>query len=161
MTDTLRQIALVCFIVSLPLVPALADTSVALIKDIQPGPGSSSPNDVVDVDGILFFTADDGVTGEELWKSDGTPDGTVLVKDIIPGIEGSSPGRLTSAAGTLFFTVDDDVRGSELWKSDGTDAGTVIVRDIIPGWISSTPSDLIEFQGMLFFQLECIPEIGS
>ena len=35
--------------------------------------------------GTLFFTANDGIHGLELWKSDGTAAGTVLVKDIRPG----------------------------------------------------------------------------
>ena len=37
------------------------------------------------MNGTLFFTADDGVNGQELWKSDGTAAGTTLVKDIYPG----------------------------------------------------------------------------
>jgi len=34
------------------------------------------------IGGKLFFYADDGVHGEELWVSDGTEEGTTLVKDI-------------------------------------------------------------------------------
>ena len=40
---------------------------------------------LVNVNGSLFFGADDGATGYELWKSDGTSAGTVRVKDIRGG----------------------------------------------------------------------------
>jgi ELWxxDGT repeat protein len=33
---------------------------------------------------IKLLAVDDGVTGNELWKTDGTADGTVMVKDINP-----------------------------------------------------------------------------
>ena len=59
------------------------------------------------MNGTLFFAADDGSNGIELWKSDGTPAGTVLVKDINPGAAGSYPEHLTNVNGTLFFTADD------------------------------------------------------
>jgi ELWxxDGT repeat protein len=45
---------------------------------------SSSPANLVVSNGQLFFTADDGVNGIALWKTDGTEDGTELVKDIDP-----------------------------------------------------------------------------
>ena len=32
----------------------------------------------------VFFDAEDNEHGEELWKTDGSTDGTVLVKDINP-----------------------------------------------------------------------------
>lgn len=34
----------------------------------------------------VYFVANDSLHGYELWKSDGTPDGTTIVKDINPGI---------------------------------------------------------------------------
>ena len=45
---------------------------------------SSSPNNLTNIDGTLYFRADDGNGKTELWKSDGTAEGTVLVKDINP-----------------------------------------------------------------------------
>ena len=46
------------------------------------------PSSLTGVGGTLFFTADDGIHGRELWKSDGTKAGTVLVKDIDPDDDG-------------------------------------------------------------------------
>src|SRR5262245_14321839 len=75
--------------------PAHAQAPVFLVRDIHPGPGGSFPGSVntrfgaarflVDLNGTLLFRADDGVTGTELWRTDGTEAGTVLVKDIVPG----------------------------------------------------------------------------
>src|SRR5688572_28595111 len=38
-----------------------------------------------EVAGVLYFGAEDGIHGQELWRSDGTPAGTRMVKDICPG----------------------------------------------------------------------------
>jgi ELWxxDGT repeat protein len=67
------------------------------------------------VKGTLFFAANDGNHGMELWKSDGSAAGTVLVKDVNPGSLDSDPGSLTVAGGHLFFPADDGVHGFELW----------------------------------------------
>ena len=69
------------------------------------------------MNGTLFFSANDGVNGQELWKSDGTAAGTVRVKDIRAGSAGSIPSGLTNINGTLFFSANDGVNGQELWAS--------------------------------------------
>lgn len=104
----------------------------SLIKDINPGLGSSTPQNLYRVGNTVFFTADDGTTGRELWKTDGTTAGTVMIKDINPGGP-SNPEAFTKVGSNLLFFADDGVNGDELWKTDGTTAGTMMVKDINPG----------------------------
>ncbi|HEX3129463.1 MAG TPA: ELWxxDGT repeat protein, partial [Thermoanaerobaculia bacterium] len=87
----------------------------ALVRDLMPGPISSSPSWLTVADGRLFFTAGDDLHGIELWQSDGTAAGTRLVQDIAPQAESSSPEQLTPVGDKLFFTADDGVTGREVW----------------------------------------------
>ena len=121
------------------------------VDDIHPGSLPSDPQDLTDVNGTLFFTADDGVHGRELWKSDGTLAGTVLVKDIADGDDGSAPDGLVNVNGLLFFVADDGVHGSELWASDGTEGGTLLVKDIVSGSGGSSLASLTNVSGTVFF----------
>ena len=120
------------------------------VKVIHPL-GNSQPQNLTDVHGTLFFSADDGTHGTELWKSDGTDAGTVLVKDINPGSGGSNSTNLTAVGNTLFFTANDGTDGVELWKSDGTEAGTVLVKKFNPGPNGSNPTGLTAVGNALFF----------
>jgi ELWxxDGT repeat protein len=130
--------------------------SAALVADILPGSAGSNPANYVVLNNTLYFTANDGVHGTELYKSDGTAAGSVLVKDINSGTGDSNPFDLTAVGTILYFRTDDGVHGNELWKTDGTAAGTVLVKDINPGNGSSTPStvrveDMADINGTLFF----------
>ncbi len=109
-----------------------------LVKDINPS-GSSNPGGLggtfppggpTSVRGTIFFSADDGVHGFEVWRTDGTRVRTTLVKDINRA-GGSFPCLLTGVGRTLFFEANSrlpNFGGTELWKSDGTRAGTVLVK---------------------------------
>jgi ELWxxDGT repeat protein len=123
----------------------------ALVKDIRSGGLPSDPGYLTNVNGTLFFRANDGTNGNELWKSDGTSGGTTLVKDIHSGISGSDARSLTNVNGTLFFQANDGTNGIELWKSDGTTAGTTLVKDIRSGLGDSGPFFLTNVNGTLFF----------
>jgi ELWxxDGT repeat protein len=131
-----------------------------MVKDINPGNGDScigwdcSGSDLTSVNEVLFFAADDSVHGNELWKSDGTPEGTVMVKDIYPDKGSDNIMELTNANGTLFFTADDGNHGMELWQSDGSAGGTVMVKDIDPGVDGSSPGGLTIVGGTLFFSAD-------
>jgi ELWxxDGT repeat protein len=117
-----------------PIIQEKVMSTPFLVKDIRPGAFNSYPGSLTALGNTLFFSANEGVNGRELWKSDGTAAGTVLVKDInLTNPFGSSPSNLTAVGSTLYFTADEGVNGRELWKSDGTAAGTVLVRDIFPG----------------------------
>ncbi|HVX00793.1 MAG TPA: ELWxxDGT repeat protein, partial [Candidatus Babeliaceae bacterium] len=96
---------------------------------------------------ILFFAASDGITGMELWKTDGTAKGTAIVKDIQPGAGSAftdeyKTGYFIKASQLIYFLADDGTHGTELWKTDGTTIGTIIVKDITPGSASTQISSL-------------------
>ena len=81
----------------------------------------------------LYFPAEDGNSGIELWKTDGTSTGTSMVKNINSGSSNSNPERLTKLGSTLIFSATDGSNGAELWKSDGTASGTSMIKDINSG----------------------------
>lgn len=108
---------------SLELRQMLAGTA-ELVKDILPGADSSLNSEPVLFDGAAYFFADDGVHGREIWRSDGTSEGTRLLKDIAPGPVDNQGSGLTIARGQLVFFAVPGPGQIELWTSDGTEAGT-------------------------------------
>jgi ELWxxDGT repeat protein len=119
-----------------------------MVADIARGPGSSGPTDLVAIGSTVYFVANDGDHGNELWKTNGTSAGTTMVADIWPGGRSSYVTDLTNVNGTLFFAANDGVHGEQLWKSDGTTAGTTMVLDIAA---NSYPGNLTNVNGTLFF----------
>src|SRR5690554_7569292 len=52
-----------------------------MVKDIHPT-GGSNPNYFTELNGKLYFQANNGTDGMELWVTDGTESGTQMVKNI-------------------------------------------------------------------------------
>lgn len=89
---------------------------------------SGSPQHLVSFKGSLYFTSDG-----DLWKSDGTHDGTVRVKDMFGDMSGVS--ELVVVGDRLFFVASPSGthrHDQQLWVSDGTAAGTHRVKDVDP-----------------------------
>jgi ELWxxDGT repeat protein len=140
-----------------------------LVKDINTHPGNSNPNDKAGavnrsaeveklfvVGKTLYFRANDGTHGVELWKSDGTERGTTLVKDVNPSSESkaSDISNLVAIGKTLFLAANDGTNGVELWKSVGTERGTKLIKDVNPGPADSDPKTLTAFGGVLLFSAD-------
>ena len=97
-----------------------------LVNDIRPGGAGSNPSNLTNVGGTLYFSADDGTSGYELWLTDGTSAGTTLVKDNYPGIAASNPNNLTNLNGTLYLTATERVNGEELWRTTTSNQAPVL-----------------------------------
>jgi ELWxxDGT repeat protein len=138
---------------TLALAPfAPAQSAASLVLDVNPGSAGSRPTWLLDVAGTLFFSADDGVHGGELWRSDSTAAGTAMVVDLNPGASASNPTRPYDWRGTLVYAGSDGVLGHELVISDGTAAGTRVIRDIDPGSGGSQIDGFLEMGGALYFR---------
>jgi ELWxxDGT repeat protein len=129
-----------------------------MVKDIYSGGeysyGVTSISSFAVIGTNLYFRANDGTNGSELWKSDGTANGTIMVKDINSGSGYSSPSYFVIVGDTFYFVADDGLTGRELWKSDGTANGTVMVKDINEGSTGSSISQYTLVGNNLFFKAD-------
>lgn len=128
-----------------------AQGNLDLVKDIAEGPTNGMPRELTPLGSQLFFTAQNPESGLELWKTDGSRNGTVLVDDIAAGPVGSNVAQLTPLGSEVFFVADDGTRGAELWKSNGSGGGTSIVSELVEGAGDAAIMDLTAVGSLLFF----------
>lgn len=89
-----------------------------MVKELAPGAESGTyAGEMLSLapDEALVFTANDGRSGLELWRSDGTAAQTAQVADLRAGAASSVPNSMVKAGSNLFFAAYDDVHGRELW----------------------------------------------
>jgi ELWxxDGT repeat protein len=157
-------LALVCALIAPSYVPArlavaagAANGPATLVKDMNPGSDatpSSSPDKFITIGNTTYFVATDSSNGREIWKTDGTAEGTTLVVDVTAGAgnsfpdDGYPPIELTHINGTLFFAT-----GSKLWKSDGSSAGTRLVKNFTVPSNTPTIKGLTISSGFVYFDV--------
>jgi len=125
-------------------------TTTSMIQDINPGSGSAydgmtvmDPN-ITAYGSDLYFIADNGTNGAELWKYDGTI--ATMVQDINSGAGTAfdfmtvMDASLTVLGTDLLFVADNGTNGAELWNYDGTIAS--MVQDINPGTMGGVQGNL-------------------
>lgn len=103
------------------------DAGTVRVKDIYPGTTGSIPNQLINFNNKLYFSATDNTEGNELWTSDGTDAGTILFKSLVTGANGSFPKNFKVINNTMYFGGGGP-GGVAIWKSDGTAAGTTVVK---------------------------------
>lgn len=81
---------------------------------------------------FVYFVANETSASElDLWRNDGTIEGTLRLASVSP--DNQSSRGLTNVNGTLYFKGHDPEHGFELWNTDGSVVGTKLVRDQSPG----------------------------
>lgn len=126
--------------------------NLSLLKVINPNSTANPQNFFYSSNlNTLFFTAGSNTAGFELWKTDGTAEGTVQIKNINAGTSSSFPGNFRQVGNKVFFAANNGTNGNELWVTDGTEEGTMLVKDVNPGSNASNPTNLTELNGKLYF----------
>jgi len=137
-------------------------SGVALVTDFSNG--SAFISNLTVMNDKLYFTANDGTNGNELWVTSGmdkstgnwlfsSADGVAkLVSDINTGSASSNPSNLLVVGDKLYFAATNASGGRELWVSDGIPGGvTRQVADINIGTGSSNPGYLTLSGSKIFF----------
>ncbi|HBL26842.1 MAG TPA: hypothetical protein DD490_08415, partial [Acidobacteria bacterium] len=141
--DLLMPRSLFLLLSGLALLAAHAAAEPFLITDLNTSappatePAATPGDDSVELGGYLYFAADDGMHGRELWRTDGTGPGTGLVADICPGPCSSFPTDLAVYGDLVGFAATNGFHGREIWLSNGTRGGTRMPKDLCPGACSS------------------------
>jgi ELWxxDGT repeat protein len=147
-----------------------------ILLDINPGPASSTGIELAPgfnspifgtfhaFNNEAYFSASDGTSTGQVWKTDGTTANTSLLKDIVPAPSFAII-LLTDALdlpNKFLFPVSDGDTRNEIWETDGTVANTKLfmsfdggeVPFLFPAYsltsLSQNPKQSL-FQGNKFF----------
>ncbi|PYQ62975.1 MAG: hypothetical protein DMF53_11660, partial [Acidobacteria bacterium] len=148
------RLTLCPFVLALLAAAPAGGVTAHLVKDINTTAFSagSGPAGYVAVGGLAYFSADDSLTGRELWRTDGTAAGTFEVVDACPGACAGSP-RSVATNGRSYFFLASSGTGEDLWVTGGSPASTVRLTQGLsfPGVTEGIWNLWVESQGLLYF----------
>ena len=123
-----------------------------LVKDINPGNNmSSNPGMLTAFKDKLYFSAT-GLTGNKLWRTDGTEAGTEMLPPAVGQPDYYWPYGIVYG-NNLIFSARNDVIGPELFMSDGDQVFLVkdIVTDSCGFDCGSAPMNFMLINGQVLF----------
>jgi ELWxxDGT repeat protein len=120
MVKTLKTFLLLTLCVCAAISANAAPRLVPVADTFLTTPVSSNPGTFTAAGSRLFFSANDGVHGDQIWSTDGTAAGTSMTVDAgfgtktIVGTNGNA----------VVFTVGNSYSENAIWRTDGTPSGT-------------------------------------
>ncbi len=116
---------------------------VELVADIRVGPEGSFPQQPSQIGGQVVFSADDGISGREVWRTTNSAAG-ITSFDVFPGPDSSFPSQFVESdvggVPVIFFSAIDGTAGHELRRLD---ASGLTTYDLNPGADSSSSQHLV------------------
>lgn len=94
---------------------------------------------------VLYFMANDGSNGTELWRSDGTESGTYIISDLTNGNHSISH-YLTPHNGDLLFINIDSANVRNLYVMNGNDMSVTLLKQIEASYLTQF-NDKVYFKG--------------
>jgi ELWxxDGT repeat protein len=93
--------------------------------------GDGNPKNITKGNTNIYFSAEDGIHGRELWVYNSITNSSSMVKDIFADSQsGLEYSNFVTINDQLYFNANDGINGNELWTSDGTEAGTFLIKNI-------------------------------
>ena len=84
---------------------------------------------MIEFNGKLYFRAEDGSHGLELWEYDGIS-APKMTADIRTGLEASSREQFAVYKNKLYFSAYEETYGRELWVYDGINPPSLVMKSI-------------------------------
>ena len=126
------------------------------VTDLNPGAASAYPDGFTELDGKIYFSANNPDTGRGVYVYDPTGNTTTAVPDASPGVPLLSEGQISALDGKLYFVAeatdpDTGDTAAELYVYDPVTGRTTLIPGPSDSPGGSSPENLTVLDGRIFF----------